>query len=77
MSITKVTTVVDECVTLEQAQEIVGGYVEMVLLNNGDQMLVDEEGLLKSKQSNPIATIIAKRHIVGNVIILSGKARWG
>jgi hypothetical protein len=63
--------------SLEDAQEKVGGYVELLTLSNGEQMLVDEEGLFKqSPQVNVPATFLAGRQIVGNAIILAGKARW-
>lgn len=63
--------------TLEACQRVVGGYVEMVTLDNGKrQMLVNEEGLLQSLPVNRIASAIAGKHIVGDVVILSGSARW-
>ena len=33
--------------TLAKAQEFVGGYVQMITLNNGDQLLFDEEATWK------------------------------
>ena len=62
--------------TLEEAQRVVGGYVEMVYLNGGDQLLVNEEGVIKNLPQNPSATAIAGKPIVGNAIVLKGHARW-
>jgi hypothetical protein len=62
--------------TLEEALAIVGGYVQMITLPNGDQLLVDEEGLLKNLPVNMDATIAANRLIVGPALLLEGDARW-
>lgn len=60
---------------LEEAQKIVGGYVQMLKLD-GKQMLVDEDGLSKNLKPNHRASEIAHTYIVGTAIVLSGKARW-
>jgi hypothetical protein len=39
-------------------------------------MLVNEEGLLKELPYNPIASQLAGYTIVGNAIVLEGKALW-
>ena len=64
--------------TLEEAQEIVGGYVEMVHSpNNTDiQILVNEEGLLTGLPFNKEATELCGTGIVGNAVILKGDAKW-
>ena len=62
--------------TLDEAKEFVGGWVAMVTLDNGDQLLCDEDGGLKRLKTNEEATEIVGQRIVGNVMILSGKARW-
>lgn len=62
--------------TLREAQAIVDGYVELVQLASGDQLLVNEEGLLRGLPLNEKASALAGRYIVGNAIILKGKARW-
>jgi len=62
--------------TLEEAQELVGGMVELVMLSDGDQMLVNEEGLLYGLPYNQMASEVANRHIVGNALILRGKSKW-
>jgi hypothetical protein len=69
--------------TLEDVQGLVGGYIERVLcltIQHGwveadsFQMWCDEEGLLKEKLFNPVASAIAGREIVGDVVILTGNA---
>jgi hypothetical protein len=66
----------DKKPTLKEAQVLVGGYVEVVNLQNGDQMLVNEEGFLKDYPVNTEASALAGRMIVGPVMVLSGKAKW-
>lgn len=64
--------------TLRQAQAIVGGYVELVRPINGTpmQILCNEDGHLLRLPLNMKATLWAGRPIVGNAILLSGKAMW-
>ncbi len=64
--------------TLEQAQKIVGGYVEMITsrVDSTKQILANEEGLIHNLPFNESASNIAGVPLVGNVIILTGKARW-
>ena len=45
--------------TLEQMQEIVGGYIEMIGLPDGRHMILNEEGKLKSLPVNMMATMLA------------------
>lgn len=62
---------------LEEVQKLVGGYIEIIHLGKGDVMIIDEEGKLKNKTINSVATIVAHmRHainpfdcIVGDVVI--------
>ena len=72
---TSITVVRDKQPSLEKMQEIVGGYIEVVYLFEGDQMIVNEEGLLHKLDINREASRIAQKLIVGDVIILKGKAR--
>lgn len=68
--------------TLEQAQEYVRtgsehGYIE-VAHNSGDgkfTMFCHEEGLLIDLPLNPIASVIANNHIVGDVLIVENEAK--
>jgi len=64
--------------TLAEAQEVVGGLVEMVRspTNPDIQILVNEEGLLKGLPFNEEATELCGTGIVGNAVILKGDARW-
>ena len=68
--------------TLEEMQKYVGGYIQVVNAKNGDQIVMDEEGKLKSKSINYEATkhwigenANAYDYVVGDAMILSGKAR--
>ena len=70
--------------TLEEAQGFVGGHVELVMLNDGSQMILNENGMTEKLPSNRHATRIAKnsgvnmgyRGILGNVLFLRGEAKW-
>jgi hypothetical protein len=64
--------------TLEEAQEFVGGYVQMLTLRDGSQMLINEDGRVKRLPPNVEATILAEHYgpIVGSVLVLSGSAKW-
>ena len=69
--------------TLKAMQEAVGGYIEVVYAENGDQIILDEEGRLKDKDINIVATEYwlgedwdgVSNNILGDVLILKGKAR--
>lgn len=60
---------------LTEMQEIVGGYVEPIRLNDGRMIIVDEEGKSKDKAVNIPATNILRRdhyttdYIVGTAIV--------
>ena len=68
----------DERPSLEKAQELVGGLVEIVKSpSNPDiQILVNEEGKLLDLPLNKEASDLCETGIVGNAIILQGEARW-
>jgi hypothetical protein len=78
MTQTKFLDVEEERPTLEEAQEFVGGYVELICsrIYPKTQLLIDEEGLCKPYALNKVASVIAGCTIVGNAIVLTGKARW-
>lgn len=65
--------------SLDEAQALVDGYVELVHLNDDNILLCDEEGLLKHKPINTLATIQAKglgwkgSYLVGSVLFLKDK----
>ena len=73
---TKTTFMEAEPPTLEEAQAIVGGYVEIVYLPDGSQMLVDEDGISKGLEVNYSASMRAGPAILGDVLILTGRALW-
>lgn len=62
---------------LEELQEIVGGYIEIVHLKGGRYMVVNENGLMLGLPDNPAAGLIVmlegeypdNGNIVGNVLI--------
>jgi|TARA_R110000803_G_scaffold95553_1_gene163610 hypothetical protein len=64
--------------TLSEAQELVGGLVEMVRSPTDPdiQVLVNEEGMLHNLPFNEEATKLCNTGIVGDAIILKGEARW-
>ena len=43
--------------SLEEMQEYVGGYVEVLDLDDDNIMIIDEEGKLKGKEINKLATL--------------------
>ena len=56
---------------LADLQEAVGGYIEIVDLPETNMlMVVDEEGLLKDKEENFVASVLAGQRIVGTVAIV-------
>ena len=61
--------------SLEELQGYVEGYIEIVDLNDGRIMVVNEEGLNEGLPVNPLATAIFQErtgvadYIVGNVLI--------
>lgn len=64
--------------TLEELQEAVGGYIELLVLPCGDFLYLDEEGKLKGKPLNKRATLLGRSagiastdYIVGDVIVVS------
>ena len=70
-------TFTDKPPTLEEAQQLVGGLVEMVKTDIPDtQIMVNEEGWMHGLEPNPEASILAKQPLLGPAIILKGKAKW-
>jgi len=69
--------ILDHRPTLKEAQDIVGGYIELVEVGNNKTLVVDEEGKIKNKPTNKIVTNtygsrIYGGYIVGDVIVLEG-----
>ena len=65
----------DRIPSLIELQTLVGGYIRVVYLPNGDQMIVDDDGLMVGKTTNVYASTVASTLIVGDVVILSGKGK--
>lgn len=66
--------------SLEELQNLVGGYIERIAMPNGQAMYINEEGKLNDLPYNNRATTILKLHrlipndyIVGDVVILSNE----
>ena len=62
-------------VTLEEMQKCVGGYIELIYLNDGMALVVNEEGLILNLPYNERATNTAlaegkEHHIVGDVLLI-------
>ncbi len=83
---TNIIQVSDRELKLEDVQAMVGGgLIELVYPRNGTpammgidddaQYVVNEEGLLKGFKVNPIGSEIVGQPIVGNLVILTGKAK--
>tara|TARA_R100000315_G_C5234048_1_gene145191 strand:+ start:3252 stop:3482 length:231 start_codon:yes stop_codon:yes gene_type:complete len=66
----------EEQPSLQDAQQFVGGLVELVNLEDGDQMLVNEEGVMHNLPINYPASFQAGKIILGNAIILEEEAKW-
>ena len=63
--------------TLEEAQKIVGGYIEVLTIRDGKmQILCNENGMVEGVGINDEASEIAGFPIAGNAIILSESAIW-
>lgn len=63
--------------SLTEAQQIVGGYIELVKIEKSRTLVVDEEGKVKSKPTNKVITDrygsqVYGGYIVGDVIVLEG-----
>ena len=63
----------DGCIQLEAMQSMVGGYIERWCLQghelDGLDLIIDEEGKLKERSYNPIATILAEILFHNDVIV--------
>lgn len=61
--------------TLEEAQDLVGGYIELIQCK-GFQILVDEDGRAKKLDINHNASAMAGKTLVGPALVLMGDAQW-
>ena len=71
-----VTFLKDKAPTLEEAQAIVEGYVEMHTMDEGRQMLMNEEALPRRMELNLEASALMGWPVHGPVAVLEGKAKW-
>lgn len=72
-----ITVFEDRRPSLKEVQELVGGYVERIVIpDSEDQMYVDEEGIYKPNKFNKEASDLSGWKIVGHAVILKGEARW-
>lgn len=55
--------------TLEQKQNAVGGYIQVIRISDTKVMVVNEEGLLYSLPHNERASELAGQYIVGDVLV--------
>lgn len=56
--------------SLENLQRLVGGYIEILYLEDGRVLIVDDEGKLKDKPVNRTATLLWMHHaIFGDVVL--------
>ena len=61
--------------TLKELTPIVGGYIEIIYLNDGRLMIMNEEGKLSRLPDNEVATALARSsispddYIVGDVLV--------
>jgi len=60
--------------TLEYLQEFVGGYVEAQYLPKKEMILINEDGRRLNLPFNVKASVYAGFEILGNAILLKGKA---
>ena len=74
---TKTTYIKDKKPSLEELRDMVGGYIQIIEIKDGKQIIVDEEGKLKDKPINMEATDLWNVDydiIVGDAVVLSDKA---
>ncbi len=73
-----IVTVVDEGhpLELEKVQALIGGYVELHTLDDGSQLLIDEDGRGKRLPLNIPASTLAGFSVLGPAVLLRGKSRW-
>ena len=55
--------------SLGEMQKIVGGWIEVVTLRNGQLMVVNEEGKMIGLPYNQAASILCGQPVVGDVLV--------
>ena len=61
--------------SLNEMQDFVGGSLELLTLEDGDQMLINKEAEIRKLPINYPASFQALKDIYGNAIILENDAR--
>jgi len=56
--------------SLEEFQTIIDGYIEVVKVSSYELLLVDEDAVRKNKNVNRIASVLAKKIILGTAILI-------
>jgi len=66
--------------TAEEYQSYVGGYFEQLRLPDGSYLIMDEDGKIKRKRCNPMATLMLaglgtapSDLVVGDVLVVTAK----
>jgi hypothetical protein len=59
--------------TLEECQKMVGGFFQIVCLEEKYIVLADEDGLSKRLPRNEFASYLYSKHLVGNVAVINRK----
>lgn len=59
--------------TLEELQKMVGGFFQIVSLEEKHIVLADEDGLSKRLPRNEFASYLYGKHLVGNVAVVNRK----
>jgi hypothetical protein len=57
--------------SLSEKQGMVGGYTEHLYLSDGRLLIVNQDGLIHGLPKNEQASIIAKRTVVGNAVLIT------
>ena len=62
----------------DDLQKLVGGYIEMYTMDDGRQLLINEDGKMLKLKHNPEATALLPKNfyhdtVVGDAVVLSGK----
>ena len=57
--------------TLENLQKSVGGIIELIFIDSTTLMIINQEGLILGLPRNRIASRMANRTIVGDVVVLT------
>ena len=60
--------------TLEFLQSAVGGYIEIINVDDG-QLIVNEEGMIRGLEHNHDASMVAGHPVVGDAVLLKEEAQ--